>query len=136
MRIDSAGRVTQPFQPMVSCLSADTNGTTLAGYFAIGQAVPEVNIGSAYNTTTRLFTCPIAGRYRVSVSAASGDNQSHFLAPVKNGVAQTGFSLFYTSFNTAAQSVIISCAANDTLGAMSRYNTGLYAAQISIELIG
>ena len=133
--IDSLGRVTIPNQPMVSCMGAGTNGTTLAGFFAIGQATPDLNVGSCFSTSTYLFTCPVAGKYRISVSASNGDGQSHYLAPVKNGVTLSGYSLFYTQFTSGAQSVIVSCSASDTLGALSRYNTGLYSAQLSIELI-
>ena len=130
------GLVLMPNQPMLSCMVAGTNGTALAGYFALGQTSPDLNVGSCFNTTTRLFTCPVAGNYRVSVSATNGDGNSHYMAAVKNGTVQTAWSLFYPTYTTAAQSVIIPCAANDTLGAVARYNSGLYGAQLSIELIG
>jgi hypothetical protein len=136
LAVDASGRVTMSSQPMLTCLAADTNGTLLAGLYAIGQATPELNVGSCFNTTTRVFTCPVAGNYRVSVSASNGDGSYHYIVPVKNGTNATGASLFYTAYTTAAQSVIISCAANDTLGAVNRFNTGLYSAQLSIELIG
>jgi hypothetical protein len=135
MAVTSAGAVTQPFQPMVSCYSAGTNGTTLAGHFAIGQAAPNLNVGSYFSTGTYLFTCPVAGNYRISVSASNGDGQSHYIAPVKNNTPISGYGLFYTGFTSAAQSVIVPCSVGDTLGALSRYNTGLYSAQLSIELV-
>jgi hypothetical protein len=136
MRISAAGYVTTPSQPRLSCLTANTNGTTLAGYYALGSATPDINVGSCFSTTTRVFTCPVAGYYRISVSASNNDGQAHFLAAVKNGTAITSFILFYTIFTTGAQSVVVSCAAGDTLGALSRFNTGLYGAQLSIELVG
>ena len=137
MQIDKNGVITRPFMPMLSCLSASTNGTALAGFYALGQSSPDLNVGSYFNTTTRLFTCPVAGNYRVSVSASNGDGQFHYINAVKNGTAVgAAASLFYTTYTSAAQSVIIPCAAGDTLGATNRFNSGLYGAQLSIELIG
>jgi hypothetical protein len=136
MRISSAGYVTTPYQPRLSCLVAGTNGTALGGYYAIGSATPDINVGSCFNTTTRVFTCPVAGIYRISVSASNNDGQAHYLASVKNGAAITGFTLFYTAYTSGAQSVLVSCAAGDTLGALSRFNSGLYSAQLAIELVG
>ena len=136
MRISAAGYVTTPSQPRLSCLTAGTNGTALGGYYAIGSATPDINVGSCFSTTTRVFTCPVAGYYRISVSASNNDGQSHYLAAVKNGAAITGFILFYTAYTSGAQSVLVSCAAGDTLGALSRFNSGLYCAQLAIELVG
>ena len=136
MIVDYLGYVTTPLQPMLSCYSAGTNGTSLASFFAIGQSSPDLNIGSHFNTTTRLFTCPIAGNYRVTVTITNGDGQYHYAYPVKNGTVQGYALLCYSTYNTATGSVIISCAAGDTLGAVNRYNTGLYGAHLSIELIG
>jgi hypothetical protein len=136
LAVDASGRVTMSSQPMLACWLANTNGTGLGGLFALGQASPNINVGSHFNTTTRVFTCPVAGYYRVSVSASSGDGAQHYIGIAKNGTAITDALLFYTNFTTAACSLIVSCGANDTLGAYSRYNTGLYGAQLSIELIG
>jgi hypothetical protein len=136
LAVDASGRVTMTSQPMLACWLANTNGTALAGLYALGQASPDINVGSHFNTTTRVFTCPVAGYYRVSVSATNNDGSFHYIGVAKNGTAITQALLFYTSYTTAACSLIVSCGANDTLGAYSRYDSGLYGAQLSIELIG
>jgi hypothetical protein len=60
MRIDSSGRVAQPFQPSFVARVNDTN------YIATSP-IPFSNevfdVGSNFNTSTNRFTAPIAGKY-------------------------------------------------------------------------
>lgn len=134
---DASGRFYTPNQPRLSCVSALTNGTTVAGLYLLGQASPELNVGSCFNTTTRLFTCPVAGNYRLSFSITNNTSgASLYCVPVRNGTTYGGNSLTYSQYNSSAQSIIIPCSAGDTLGAGSSLNTSIYSAQFSIELIG
>ena len=135
-KIDSSGRVTTPLQPRVLCIGANVNGTLVGGFYALGQASPDLNVGSHFNTTTRVFTCPIAGNYRLSAMITNGDGQFHYLQLIKNGSSIGNPILSYTTYTSGTASVIIPCAAGDTIAAGSRYNSGLYGAQLSIELVG
>ena len=133
---DASGRFYTPNQPVMSCIGAGTNGTTSGGLYLLGQASPDINIGSCFNTTTRLFTCPVAGNYRVSVSITNNASASLYAVVMKNGAAAAGNSLTYTIYNTGGQSIILPCSAGDTLAGASSLNTSIYSAQLSIELIG
>jgi hypothetical protein len=64
MRIDSAGRVTMPYQPSFAAYDNRGLGTTSASgqisqYFT---NAPD-NVGSCYNTSNGRFTAPVSGRY-------------------------------------------------------------------------
>jgi hypothetical protein len=133
---DANGRFYTPNQPRMSCLNAGVNGTTSGGLYLLGQASPDINVGSCFNTTTRFFTCPVAGYYRVSVSITSNANVSLYAVVMKNGATLAGNSLTYTIYNTGGQSIIVYCAASDTLAGCSSLNGSIYSAQLSIELIG
>jgi hypothetical protein len=60
MRVDRSGRVTKPYQP--SCqLSRSASFTTIGG--TVLWDVVSHNIGSHYNSSTGVFTAPVAGKY-------------------------------------------------------------------------
>jgi hypothetical protein len=65
MRIDSAGRVTMPFQPAFHA-ERDTAFNAASGVIVF----PDVatNIGSSYNSSNGRFTAPVAGTYIILVS--------------------------------------------------------------------
>lgn len=62
MRIDSAGRVTMPYQPAFHALktggNVSANSTVLWNYVTL-------NSGNCYNSSNGRFTAPIAGRYLI-----------------------------------------------------------------------
>ena len=64
MRIDSAGRVTMPYQPAFS-VYANTNETTGAGGIAPFNGI-IFDQGNNYSTANRRFVAPVAGIYQFS----------------------------------------------------------------------
>ena len=93
-------------------------GTTPVGY---NYNITSENKGGHYNTSTGIFTCPLAGVYLICPSALSGQGGFYSsLYVYKNGVNVTargvhsntnGLNLYHTSSYTFA----IDCAVNDHL---------------------
>jgi len=121
LNIDASGRVTMPYQPL------SVIGTTVNNYAPSAGDVLQfdyvsVNRGSAYNTSTYTFTCPVAGDYEVSLyfnrNGWRGD-----LKLEKNGSQVRRLELRTHGLNASSSvdwqaeqfSFIIPCSANDTL---------------------
>ncbi len=72
MRLDTAGRVTMPYQP---CFYAYTGGvTSIYGVVRIDFIFTLVNTGSCWNTSTSRFTAPVSGKYVFQFMAMSHNN--------------------------------------------------------------
>jgi len=65
MRIDSAGRVTKPYQPSFRAYRATAGNVTygLGNIVSASMTSTNYNVGGHYNTSNGRFTAPIAGRY-------------------------------------------------------------------------
>jgi hypothetical protein len=119
LSVDSAGRVTTPFQPsFVARLSGTTSFT--AGSAIVFNNVVR-NVGSNYNSGTGLFTAPITGTYQFNVGLlrASGGTTYCSATPLVNG-SQTGANgTLYSeplSIYSIAGSFLFYLNANDTFG--------------------
>lgn len=97
MRVNSNGLITQPFQPAYLGInrsgSLNTGGT--GNYVTWVHSTTKYNVGSHMNTSTGVFTCPIAGKYFVSTGfltrGSGGGSTDHNVVVVVNG-AQYGIS--------------------------------------------
>ncbi len=145
MRIDSSGRVTMPYQPMVQAYKTNGGWDNLNGYYIYNTAA--VNVGNHYNTSTGLFTCPIAGKYKVyaSILLGYGAGASYFSLYVNGAAYSSGGGAYVNMYSTSvhvttSQSWIVNCAAGDTLGIDARStSTAVYGPgwnNLTIELIG
>lgn len=118
MQIDSSGYVTEPNKPMAFAVSAPATSTSPGSPIVLKYANAAYNPSSDYNPTTGLFTCPVAGRYKVtqhSMAIASSYNFS--ISITKNGGGVTNGYTSNTTYNISTCMAIINCAANDTLSA-------------------
>jgi hypothetical protein len=126
MRIDSAGRVTMPYQPMATFYIPSQVTATEGSVISWDNSTHEQG-GLTANTSTNRMTVPVAGKYLVSVglnvssTASNNIGDGIFLNIVKNGTiylassahvmhnfgAVTGVEIPF--YNT----MIVSCAAND-----------------------
>jgi hypothetical protein len=116
MRIDSGGRITKPYQPRFG--GYRTAGVVSSGNTYIAN-VADINVGSCYNTTTGIFTAPVAGDYFIGIFGLSNDSSSAAFQVLKNNSLVTGFWPYQSStVGNGANPCgfgLVSLAANDTL---------------------
>lgn len=116
LNISSAGYVNIPYQPRFS--GYRTAGTVASGNVYIAN-VADINVGSCYNTSTGIFTAPIAGDYFIGVFGLSNDSSSAAFQIFKNSSLVTGFWPYQSSnVGNGANPCgfgLVSLAANDTL---------------------
>jgi len=119
MKIDSAGRVTMPYQPGFAAYSPATS--TGSGAIIIYGSTYH-NIGNHYNTSTGTFTAPVAGRYLFTASclfnySSGAYHRLNFRlnGSVYNTYGETLENQAGPSYSTATTSNIFSLNANDTM---------------------
>jgi hypothetical protein len=122
MRIDSAGRVTTPYQPSFQAFSS-SNVPIGSGTNVLPFNATNFNVGSHYNTSTYRFTAPVAGVYLFSV------NLNLYTAPgiMMPAVRINGSSEYYGSRlsgnisgdNNLNLIVLLSLSVNDYVEALS-----------------
>jgi hypothetical protein len=137
MRIDSSGRVTMPYQP---AFLATGNGGSIT--IASGSYVPfnsltsavSTNRSSGYNTSTYLYTAPVAGLYQFSAQFYISTAAASFTW-WKNGTQISYLDAAYATYMGTAQTlatsgnIILELAAGDTVGIQVRSgfaSVGLY----------
>lgn len=99
-----------------------------------------VNNGGHYNTGTGIFTCPVAGWYRVQQHCmvdTSGVSQALYITLNVNGGGYIGSYTANTTYNMNMSSMVYYCNANDQIAAMVRHG-GKHVGydSFNVELIG
>jgi len=132
MTINSSGVVAQPNHPRAM---ARRSGD-LTGYNPSSQTNPIVfnsvdyNVGNHYNSSTGLFTCPVAGSYLIAAGIYASNTVSQ-IWPIVNGGRQQSFVLEAAgNWNNLAGMTVMNLAANDTVGVLAWFNgavTTIYA---------
>tara|TARA_R110000803_G_C11883065_1_gene310001 strand:+ start:43 stop:717 length:675 start_codon:yes stop_codon:yes gene_type:complete len=131
MRLDSAGRVTMPYQPAFF-----VGGTTFTSS-SVHYGTPYVNRGSHYSPTTGRFTAPVAGVYTFTFSLTSGNNDSHFINIHINGALVDNNALLYgLQYNTGSTTVILNMNVGDYVDARRRDAMNVYSARFTGHLLG
>ena len=134
MRIDSAGRVTMPYQPafFVKGITSTQFGTD----YLIGNQT-ETNIGNHFNSSTHGFTAPINGTYVFYARMSSESDNAHWVGIRLNGAQTNPYALNYAQYTTSSSSVILTLSAGDLVIATTRYggNT-VYACEFTGYLLG
>jgi hypothetical protein len=129
MKIDQFGRVTTPYQPSVAGKGLHPRGSN-ASYVQTNSNLYfdtlHHNVGSHFNNSTGVFTCPVAGVYFVFASFLidddSGVSELCRIGWFKNGTEVIRGYDNMRSIETAGRydgmltaSTVIQCSANDTL---------------------
>ena len=119
--IDSSGRVTKPHQPAFS--TRGTNYTQGNTWTTVKPATTELNVGSHYNSSTGVWTVPVAGNYLVVANGLAyptgtgGSGVIYNTAWYKNGYQWEDMQdgEYYTNHSSFCNGAIIPCGVNDTL---------------------
>ena len=127
MRINRDGYVTTPNQPMFGMYSTANSGMAAANSDIILNA--GYNGGNHVNTSTGVFTVPVAGRYMFSAYAIK-HNQNGVVARLR--IVQNGSTVAEArmdesgNYTQACAVVILNLAANDAIKFTNGDNTQFY----------
>ena len=115
MQIDSAGRVTMPYQPCFS-VREDGSSSYTNGQYAKLDSI-QVNVGGGYNASTGLFTAPVAGNYLITsqLMTTNGTGRAIYYL-YRNGSQYMEASSASTDYNDAQATTIMYLSAGDTCG--------------------
>lgn len=135
--IDASGRVTTPLQPRFFGYR-DAGNVTATTTVLHNQVI--TNVGSCYNSSTGIFTCPVAGYYEVS-AGGHGENATVIqLSIQKNGTTVVEEYQNGAAYGTVAPTGIILCAANDQIKSVVTVGTlwggNISGLRMSIKLLG
>jgi hypothetical protein len=122
-KVDSSGRLMSPGVPAMAGYRSGP-GTTITDYPWAIDAM-QVNTNTCWNTSTFLFTCPVAGVYYTSLSfLAQGGNSTVATSTVSgySSLLKNGVLVNFTHWNTCDCwdnqhfEICVFCNAGDTLG--------------------
>lgn len=121
--IDGIGRIYNPNRPIFTgqriSASPAWEAYSSNSIWVANSAI--LNNGNCYNTSTGLFTCPVAGFYRISAGILCGQPNTYgYMMYYKSGVYSSYLNHFNGNANsvwaTITYSVVVQASVNDTLG--------------------
>ena len=142
MRIDSAGRVTMPYQPAFSAKHTATEGPGTNS--PLTQWGVQVNVGGGAFSNGR-YTAPIAGNYLISLSLLQNTGTgSSGVNLTKNGsiIYRVMYAVTGYGYQMASGTYILSLAANDYIeftnevGSIQWYGDATGLGAMTVQLIG
>ena len=112
LSFNTIGYVSTPLQPRFY-------GYRTAGNISATNTVPHnvvlANIGSCYNSTTGIFTVPIAGYYEIFAGGHGENSQPIIFQIQQNGTAVCEEFTTGTAYGAVTAFAIVFCAVNDQL---------------------
>jgi hypothetical protein len=137
MRIDSAGRVTMPYQPAFDVSANHTTVNAGGSYYNIGTTIRH-QVGSGFNTSNGRFTAPVSGTYFLTATGTAGSSStSDYIGIGVNGTLIYTWTLYYNqAYISGTVTHIVYLNAGDYAEAWLRYGTTNYGSTFSGYLIG
>ena len=117
LKIDSSGRITAPNRVMFYARRASGSADVTGTYTAIFDT-KIFDVGNGFNTSTGIYTAPVAGNYYFSLCAFADTGNAGRIDWIKNGsttVGRFGREYGVTGYFPLEASIIIDMAANDTI---------------------
>jgi len=141
MRIDSAGRVTMPYQPAFQVHSVAQNNVGLNTAVVVRFGNERFDEGSNFDTGTYRFTAPITGKYLLTFhlslnapDAASGFYQFYITTSNRTYIAtNTIAGSTDPTYWTFAYSIVADMDANDTAHIAMYQNVGTSQTDVRNE---
>ena len=130
LKIDSSGRIFAPNRVMFYARKASGSGD-VTGVFTAQFDTKIFDIGNGFNTSTGLYTAPVAGVYYFCLSYFCDNGASGRIDYEKNGVIvqRCGREAALSGFDCRSSSLIIDLAVNDTIeGAVTSGNMHINSA--------
>ena len=137
LRIDSAGRVTMPYQPSWSLQPNHSTGIAYSGGTIINFAVTPNNrcFANGVAVSNGRVTVPVAGKYAVTATFRQEDAQTDYQLSINvNGAGTARGGIWYSSqrYETIQMSRILDLSTNDYIeivlsftGSVNGYNDRL-----------
>ena len=125
--IDSSGRVLTPARPMFYAKGANTSGA--GSTYNIILTATDFNVGNHYNTSTGIFTAPIAGFYQFHGNIMGDNSAARLMLRLRvNGSdkAQGSSSSISNHYQDSKLSVLLQLSANDEINLHNAGNKTTY----------
>ena len=112
LSFNTSGYITTPLQPKF--FGYRTAGLVSATTTVLHNVV-VTNVGSCYNSSTGIFTCPVAGYYEVFAGGHAENSQPTVIQIQQNGTSIVSEYQNGSAYGSLTLTVILLCAANDQI---------------------
>jgi hypothetical protein len=142
MRIDSAGRVTMPYQPLATLHQTATRQGPFATYTKMTAFSPIINTGNHWDNVNQRFVCPVTGVYQVVMQGIKYPQQGPLhIDPAVNGSALGVYRVRAeeaSGYNQFSVTNFLPLAAGDYIEFFHFGDAGIHAdhGAFSIKLVG
>jgi hypothetical protein len=128
LKVDQSGRVITPQQPVFS-VRLSSNQTVNSGIALLDFSSVDINIGSHFNTSTKRFTAPVAGKYFLNLRMYCNPASGSYIGLYITGSPGTRYAFSPVGNDVSTDLTwIVNMAANDYVEAYY-YNSGTHTAR-------